>query len=50
MDTQTMLNMLSGMLDKMSDDEINTTLKSIKTMVSPQDFEKIQELVSKRRH
>ncbi|MBQ9266849.1 MAG: hypothetical protein IJ217_00960 [Clostridia bacterium] len=49
MDSQMMLQMLSGMLDKMSDKELESTLQQVKTLVSPQDYAKINELIAEKR-
>ncbi len=49
MDNQMMLNMMMGMLEKMSDDEIDSALLRVKGMVSPSDYEKICKIVQEKR-
>lgn len=48
MDNQMMLTMLNSMLDKMSNQELATALNNIKTIVSPQDYEKILALIKEK--
>ena len=49
MDNQMMLNMMMGMLEKMSDDEIDSAILRVKGMVSPYDYEKICKIVQEKR-
>lgn len=49
MDNQMMLNMLMNMLDKMSDEELESNLVRIKGMVGPKDYEKIVAIINERK-
>lgn len=49
MDNQMMLSMMSSMLEKMSDNEVEIALQRAKSMVSANDYEKLKKLVYDRR-
>lgn len=49
MDNQMLLNMFSSMIDKMNDDELNKTLQQAKALLSPQDYEKLKQVISEKR-
>ena len=44
-----MVNMLGNMLKNASDKDIESALNNIKTLVSPQDYEKIKTMLDKKR-
>ncbi len=49
MDSKMMLEILSGMLEKMSDKEIESTLKNAKGMLSVEDYEKLKAIIAQRK-
>lgn len=49
MDNQMMLNMITNMLDKMNDKELENVLKQAQTLLSPQDYEKLKSIISEKK-
>ena len=49
MDSQMMLNMFSSMLEKMTDEELERTLKQAKTFLGPHDYEKLKSIISEKK-
>lgn len=50
MDNNTIIQMFLNMMQTMSDNEVNTALEKAKTLLSPNDYEKLVELVKSKRN
>lgn len=50
MDNNTIMQMFLNMMQTMSDSEINTTLEKAKTVLSPNDYKKLEELIKSKRN
>ena len=42
--------MLSNMINKMSDEELEKTLTQAKSLLSPQDYKALEEIINKKKN